>query len=305
MKFFVTGASGWVGSHAVRELRAAGHEVIGLARSDAAAEAVAGLGAEVRRGDLEDLDALRAGAADADGVVHLGYHHDFSEMEKAAAIDRAALTALGETLEGTGGALLFASGTLGLATGRVATEEDTADPEAYPRARNAAVGLAFAERGVRPIEARFAPTVHGTHDHGFVATLVRLARERGVSGYIDEGTDRWPAVHVDDVATLIRLALEKAPAGAALHAVAEEGVPTRRIAEAIARRYGLPLESVPRERAAEHFDWIGFFFGSDLPASSARTRASLGWTPGGPGIVEDIEGGAYDESGGGSGTGAS
>lgn len=294
MRVFVTGASGWVGSHAVRELLAAGHEVTGLVRSDTSATAVAALGAGVRRGDLEDLDGLRAGASDADGVVHLGYHHDFSQMEKAAEMDRAAITALGEGLEGRGGPLLFASGTLGLAAGRVATEDDRPDPASYPRSANGAVASAFAERGVRPIEARFAPTVHGTRDHGFVATLVRIARERGVSGYVDDGANRWPAVHVADVAVLIRLALRKAPCGAALHATAEEGVPTRTIAEAIGRRFDLPVISIPRERAEEHFDWLGFFYGADLAASSAKTRELLDWEPVRPGLVEDIGSGAYD-----------
>ncbi len=284
MRYFVTGASGWIGSAVVAELIEAGHEVVGLARSDASAERVRALGADVHRGELDDLDSLVAGAAASDGVVHLGYNHDFSRMGEAAQTDLAAITAIGGALEGTDRPLLIASGTLGLATGRVATEEDDADPGSHPRIAGAQAALDFAERGVRSIVARFAPTVHGPGDPGFVAVLVAKARETGVAGYVGDGANRWPAVHRLDAARLVRLAVEGAPAGSVVHATAEEGIPTVQIAEAIGQMLGIETASV----APEHFDWLGPFFAADVPASSARTRAMLGWEPREPGLIEDI-----------------
>ena len=213
MRYFVTGASGWIGSAVVAELLEAGHEVVGLARSDASAERVRALGADVHRGELDDLESLVAGAAASDGVVHLGYNHDFSRMGEAAQTDLAAINAIGGALEGTDRPLLIASGTLGLATGRVATEEDAADPSSHPRIAGAQAALGFAERGVRSIVTRFAPTVHGPGDPGFVAVLVAKARETGVAGYVGDGSNRWPAVHRLDAARLVRLAVEGAPAG--------------------------------------------------------------------------------------------
>lgn len=293
MRIFVTGASGWIGSAVVAELVESGHQVIGLARSEQSAAAVSALGAEVARGDLDDLASLRRGAADSDGVVHLGYNHDFSRMGDAAATDRAAIDAIGETLAGSDRPLLIASGTLGLAPGRVGTEQDRPDPAVHLRVANAALALSYADRGVRPIVVRFAPTVHGEGDHGFVAVLVGVARERGVSGWVDDGENRWPAVHRLDAAHLVRLAVEQAPAGSVLHAVADEGVPARTIAEAIGAGLGLPARSVPADQAADHFGWIGGFFAADAPASSDLTREQLGWQPTRPGLLADLAEGHY------------
>jgi len=293
MRIFVTGATGWIGTAVVPELIAAGHRVVGLARSDDAAATLVALGADVWRGQLDDPASLRAGAAESDGVIHLAYHHDFSRIEEAAHTDLAAINAIGEALEGTDRPFVVASGTLGLAPGRVSTERDAADPAIHPRVANAQVALSLAERGVRSMIVRLAPTVHGTGDHGFVATLVDIARARRESGYIEDGTNRWPAVHRFDAARLIRLGLNGAPAGSVLHATAEEGVPTRAIAEAIGRGLDLPVVSVPRDRAGEHFGWLGRFFGADAPASSAITQELLAWRPSKPGLIADIDAGHY------------
>jgi len=293
MRVLVTGATGWIGSAVVPQLLAAGHQVLGLARSDAAAAALTAAGADVHRGGLDDPDSLRAGAAAADGVVHLAYHHDFSDMAGAARADRAAIDALGAALAGTGGPLLFASGTLGLSPGRVGTEQDVPDPAVHPRVANGQVAMALAASGVRPVAVRFAPTVHGEGDHGFVARLVAIAREQGVSGYVEDGANRWPAVHRLDAAALVVKALDAAPAGTAVHATAEEGVPAREIAEAIGRGLGLPVASVPADKAAAHFGWLGGFFAADAPASSTATRALLGWDPTHPGLIADLDAGHY------------
>jgi nucleoside-diphosphate-sugar epimerase len=293
MRIFLTGATGWIGSAVIPELRDAGHQVIGLARSDTAASAVATLGAEVHRGDLDDPDSLRAGAAASDGVVHLGYNHDFSRMEAAAQTDLAAINAIGAALEGTGRPFVIASGTLGLAPGRVATELDVPDPRVHPRIAGVQAALSFATRGVCPSSVRFAPTVHGAGDHGFVATLVGIARDKGISGYIGDGTNRWPAVHRLDAANLVRRVVDAAPAGAALHAIAEEGVPTRAIAEAIGRGLDLPVVSIPADQASDHFGWLARFFGVDAPAASAETRQLLRWGPRQPGLIADLDAGHY------------
>jgi nucleoside-diphosphate-sugar epimerase len=293
MRVFVTGASGWIGSAVVAELLGAGHEVVGLARSDASAEVVAALGAEVRRGDLTDLDSLRDGAADSDGVVHLGYHHDFSQMAEAARLDREAIDVIGATLAGTGAPLVIASGTLGLAPGRVGSETDVPDPAVHPRVANALAALAFAERDVRTAAVRFAPTVHGDGDHGFVAILVAIARDHGVSAYLEDGANRWPAVHRLDAADLVRRVVEDAPAGSVVHAVAEEGVTTRAIAEAIGRGLDVPVASIPADQAADHFGFLGGFFGADAPASNALTRELLSWEPTRQGLVADLDEGHY------------
>jgi nucleoside-diphosphate-sugar epimerase len=293
MRIFVTGATGWIGSAVIPELLDAGHQVLGLARTESGAARVSALGAEPHRGDLDDLDSLRAGAAAAEGVVHLGYNHDFSRMADAARTDLAAIAAFGTELEGTGRPLVVAAGVVGLATGRVATERDVPDPAAHLRVAGVQAALGFTERGVRALSVRFAPTVHGPGDHGFVAVLTAIAREKGVSAYLGAGDGRWSAVHRLDAARLVRLALDKAPAGAAVHAVAEEGVPTRAIAEAIGRGLGVPVVSLPVERAAEHFGWLARFFGADTAASSALTRELLGWEPREPGLIEDLDAGHY------------
>ncbi|MGI8415360.1 MAG: SDR family oxidoreductase [Nakamurella sp.] len=294
MRIFVTGASGWIGSAVVPELLSSGHQVLGLARSDTAAAAITALGAEVHRGSIDDPDSLRAGAAASDGVVHLGYNHDFSRMEQAAHTDREAIEAIGATLEGTDRPLIVASGLVGLTPGRTSTEKDGSDPNAaHPRSANANAALALAGRGVRASIVRFAPTVHGAGDHGFMATLVGIARDKGVSGYIDEGTNRWPAVHRLDAGNLVRLAVDAAPAGSVLHAIAEDGVPTRAIAEAIGRGLDLPVVSIPADQAGEHFSWLAGFFGMDSPASSELTRELLGWTPSHQGLIADLQEGHY------------
>jgi nucleoside-diphosphate-sugar epimerase len=293
MRIFVTGASGWIGSAVVPDLRDAGHQVVGLARSDDAAARVAALGAEVHRGDLDDLDSLRSGAAACDGVVHLGYNHDFTRIEDAARTDLAAVTAIGAVLEDTDRPFLVASGTLGLSPGRVATESDLPEAGVHPRIASAEAAFSLAGRGVRSVVVRLAPTVHGAGDHGFIATLVAIAREQGVSAYIDEGDNRWPAVHRLDAGRLLRLGVERAPAGSVLHATAEDGVATRTIAEAIGRGLALPVASVPGGEAAGHFGWMAGFFGSDAPASSAATRELLDWHPAQVGLIEDIDAGHY------------
>ncbi|MET3963063.1 nucleoside-diphosphate-sugar epimerase [Marmoricola sp. OAE513] len=293
MRIFVTGANGWIGSASIRELVAGGHDVVGLARSEEAERTVADLGATPLRSDLTDLDGLRAGAADSDGVLHLGYHHDFSQMEEAARIDAAAIETFGDVLADGNRFLAIASGTGGLALGRPSTEDDVADPGGHPRIANSHATLALAERGVKPLVLRFPPTVHGPGDHGFVATLVDVARSQGVSAYVGDGQNRWPAVHRLDAAALVRRAVENPDAATVLHAVAEEGVATRDIAEAIARQLDLPTVSVEPDRAAEHFGWLGGFFSWDVPASGARTQERFGWNPAQATLLEDLDAGHY------------
>lgn len=295
MRVFVTGASGWIGSAVVDELLAAGHDVTGLARSDASAAAIEAKGAAVRRGDLDDLAGIRAGAEAADAVVHLANKHDFDNPAVSNAAEDGAVRAIGDALAGTGRPLLLASGLAALAQGRPATEADASPfhgPDS-PRAGSENLALGFAERGVHPVSLRFAPTVHGTGDHGFIAVLAAIARQKGVSGYPGDGTNRWAAVHVGDAARMVTLGLAKAPAGARLHAVAEEGVPTRQIAEGIGRAFDLPVASIAPDEVADHFGWIGTFFAMDLAATSAVTRELLGWTPTGPTLLDDLAAGAY------------
>jgi nucleoside-diphosphate-sugar epimerase len=295
MRYFVTGASGWIGSASIRSLVAAGHEAVGLARSDEAAAAVEAAGADVVRGNLDDLDLLREQAAATDGVVHMAFRHDaaFSgDFGAAAESDLRAIQAFGDALEGSARPLVIASGTLGLMPGRVGTEHDLPDRSANPRLANAYATIELADRGVRSIVIRFAPTVHGEGDHGFIATLVDIARETKVSGYLGEGSNRWPAVHRLDAADLVHRAVENAPAGSVLHATAEDGVTTREIAQAIGRQLDVPVESIPAERA-DHFRFLSGFFGMDAPASSAITRELLDWQPAGPTLLEDIDAGRY------------
>jgi len=295
MRVFVTGASGWIGSATVDELLGAGHEVVGLARSDASAARLAARGARVLRGDLDDLDSLRAGAEGADAVVHLANKHDWSDQAESNRAERAAVQTLGDVLAGSDRALLVAAGVAGLAAGRPATERDRSPfsgPDA-PRGGTENLALDYVAKGVRSVGVRFAPTVHGDGDHGFVAILVAAARAQGRSGYVGDGSTGWSAVHRSDAARMVRLGLEQAPAGSLLHAVAETGVPSRAIAEAIGRGLDLPVTSVAPEDAGEHFGFLGGFFGMDLSASSTLTQELLGWTPTGPTLLDDLEAGVY------------
>ena len=295
MRVFVTGASGWIGSAVVSELLANGHQVLGLARTDATAAAVEAAGATAHRGDLDDLDSLRAGAAATDGVIHLAFKHDFSDFAGAGRSERAAVEAIAETLVGTDKPLLVAAGIAMLAPGRVLVETDVSPAVGRdaPRGGSERFALDYADRGVRSVGLRFAPTVHGEGDHGFVSTIVAVAREKGLSGFVGDGGNRWPAVNRADAARLVRLALEKAPAGSVVHAIAEEGIATREIAEIVGRHLDLPVASIAPDAAPAHFGWIGAFFGQDIPASSAITRERLGWTPTHPTLLEDLEAGYY------------
>lgn len=291
MRIFVTGASGFIGSAVVPELIGAGHQVLGLARSDASAAALRTAGAEVHRGDLDDPGSLRSGAQGADGVIHLAFVHDFNEFAAASEIDRRSIEALGETLAGSDRPLVVASGTTGIRLGEVSTEDDAVTP-GLPRVSEA-TALAFADRGVRSSVVRLPPSVHGPGDHGFVPQLIEIARARGESGYPGDGSNRWPAVHRLDAARLFRLAVESAPAGSRLHAVAEEGMPVRDIAGIIARQLQLPVTRIAQAAAPEHFGWIGTIFSLDVPASSAHTRERFGWTPTEIGLLDDLALGHY------------
>jgi nucleoside-diphosphate-sugar epimerase len=295
MKIFITGASGWIGSAVVPELIGAGHQVAGLARSDESAEKLKRAGAEVVRGSLDDADGLRAAAAASDGVIHLGFNHDFSAHLAAVESDRAAITAFGETLEGSDRPLVIASGVLGRGGGQVATEDMVPDyaSMASPRALNEQLAMGFADRGVRTIAVSFAPTVHGEGDHGFMAAYVGMDQAAGVAGFVGDGTNAWPAVHRADAATLVRLALEKAPARSVLHAVGEEGVEHRAIAEVIGRGLDLPVRAFEPGEVPEQFAWLARFLGMNSRASSAITQQSMGWRPTHPGLLVDLEAGYY------------
>jgi nucleoside-diphosphate-sugar epimerase len=286
VRIFVTGATGFIGSATVTELIEAGHEVIGLARTEEGAAALARAGAQPHRGSLEDLDSLRAGAAAADGVIHTAFIHDFSRIQDSGRVDLQAV----ETLAGSGRPLVITSGTALVASGRTATETDMSDPAGAGSHRAPSEHAALAAGGV---VVRFPPSVHGEGDHGFVPVLIGVARERGVSAYVGDGSNRWAAVHRRDAAHLFRLAIESAPAGSVLHGVGEEGVPTGEIAEVIGRHLNVPTASISADEAVEHFGWIGRFFALDVPASSAITQAKLGWRPTHQGLIEDLDQGHY------------
>jgi nucleoside-diphosphate-sugar epimerase len=296
MRVFITGASGWIGSAVIPELLGAGHQVVGLARSDAAAKRVAASGAEVLIGDVQDLDVLRAGAEQADGVVHLAFRHDIAwngRFAEAAASDRRAIEVFGEVLSGSDRPLAIASGVAGLRADGVVTERDLPSDAVSPRAASERAVLALAERGVRSMSVRFAPTVHGAGDHGFIARIVDADRSYSAAAYVGEGDNRWAAVHRSDAARLVRLGIERAPGGSVLHAVGEEGIAMRDIANAISRHFELPTTTISPEEAGERFGFLGQFVGLDMPASSAITRELLGWRPTGPTLIEDIGAGAY------------
>ena len=295
MRVFVTGASGWIGSAVTAELTARGHRITGLARSDESAAAITAAGATPLRGSLDDLASLRAGAENADGVVHLGFKHDFSDMATSGVTERAALETMLEVLEGSDRPFLFASGIAGLTPGRPVTEED-ANPNEAPdsmRGGGERLALSYAERGVRSVALRFAPTVHGEGDHGFVAAIARVATSTGRSGYVGDGANRWPAIHRQDAAKLVALALEGSPAGSIVHAVGEEGITTREIAEALGAALGVPAVSISAEEAAASLGFIGRIFSLDTPASSTLTQQRLGWTPTQQGLLADIAAGYY------------
>jgi nucleoside-diphosphate-sugar epimerase len=288
MRVFVTGASGFIGSALVSDLIGAGHQVVGLARSDASAAALTAAGAEVRRGTMEEVDSLRAGADECDGVVQLAFNHDLSQHAAAARAELRAIETIGGALQGSDRPLVVASG------GPVGTERDTrsaASPS--PRAASSVAALSFAQRGVRSSVVRLAPTVHDQDRCEMVRNLVGIARAKGVSGYVGDGSNRWPSVHRLDAARLFRLALERAPAGSVLHAVAEEGVTIRAIAEVIGRHLNVPVTSVAAENAVAHFGFLGRLLGLDMPASSALTRELLAWQPTHPGLLHDLDGAPY------------
>jgi nucleoside-diphosphate-sugar epimerase len=298
MRVFVTGASGFIGSAIVQELIGAGHQVLGLARSDAAAKSLADAGATVHRGSLNDLDSLRRGAAASEGVIHTAFIHDWKYIADYAAAcetDRLAVEAIGASLSESGRPFVVTSGTALLKPGRVGTEEDAPDLSSAAALRIASeeAALSMASRGVRVSVVRLAPAVHGDGKAGFVSVLIGLAREKGVSAYVGDGLNRWPSVHRLDAVRLYRLALEKGTAGARFHGIADEGVPVRDIAQVIGRRLHIPVVAKSPAEAAEHFGWFAHFAAIDTPASNRRTQERLGWRPTHPALISDLEGASY------------
>ncbi|MGX1776741.1 SDR family oxidoreductase [Nocardia brasiliensis] len=306
MRVFITGASGWIGSALVTELVEHGHTVVGLARSPQSAESLTALGADVVRGTIDDLDLIQATTVASDGVAHLAFKHDIAfsgGFAQAAAADRAVIDAVGAVLAGSGKPFAVASGLLGVAPGTLATERDghevsTVEPgqpaaATMMRRANAEATLALASRGIRSSVVRLAPTVHGEGDRGFMASIADIARDKGFSGFLGEGSNRWSAIHRFDAAALFRLALEQAPGGSTLHGCGEQGVPIRTVAEAFGSRLDLPVKEVTPEDAPAHFTWLAEFIGLDAAASNTRTRELLGWEPTGPGLIDDINAGYY------------
>jgi nucleoside-diphosphate-sugar epimerase len=294
MRIFVTGATGFVGSAIVPELIGAGHQVLGLARSDAAAASLTAAGAGVQRGSLDDLESLSKGASAADAVIHAGFIHDFENYAAAAQTDKRAIETIGAVLAGSGRPFIVTSGTALTAPGRIATEEDAAN-STFPRKSEEAAASASA-KGARVSVLRLPPSVHGVGDHGFVPLLIRIAREKGVSAYVGEGLNRWAAVHRLDAAHLYRLVLETGSIAPRYHAVADEEVPFREIAQVIGRRLNIPVVSKSPEEAADHFGWFAHFVGLDCPASSARTQEELGWHPTQPSLIPDLDQPSYFET---------
>ncbi|OON67838.1 SDR family oxidoreductase [Hymenobacter sp. CRA2] len=294
MRIFVTGATGFVGSAVVQELLGAGHQVLGLARLEAGAQALAAAGAEVHRGTLEDLDSLQRGAAGADGVIHTAFIHDFTRYAAAAEADRRAIEALGAVLAGSDRPLLVTSGFAGLQkSGPLATEDDALDPNVPAMRHSEGAAQALAAQGVRAMVIRLAASVHDAGDHGFVPYLISTAQEKGAAAYVGDGHNRWPAVHRQDAARLYRLALEQGTAGARYHAVGDEGVPIRDITEVIGRHLQVPVVSKTPAEAADHLGWMAHFVALDIPASSTLTQQRLGWQPTGIGLLADLEQGHY------------
>lgn len=295
MRVFVTGATGFIGAAIARELQAAGHQVLGLARNDAAVATLASMGVEAHRGELSDTASLVAGARACDGVIHMAFIHDFKAYAASVETDLRAVDALVQALEGSGKPLISTCGTAVLGGGRIGTEADAPTPGSagFMRAASEAKVLAAAARGVRASEVRLAPSVHGAGDHGFVPMLIDIARRKGVAAYVGDGANRWPAVHRSDAARLYRLALEGAAPGSRLHGVAEQGVPMREIAEQIGRGLGVPVRSLDVDAARAHFEWMTGFVAMDNPCSSEITRHALGWHPTGPGLLEDMRDNGY------------
>jgi len=298
MRVFVTGATGFIGSAIVKELIGAGHKVLGLARSDESAKSLVAAGAEVHRGDLKDTDSLAAGAKSCDGVIHTGFIHDFGDIAVAAETDRRAIEAMGQALAGSGRPFVGTTGTMLLTPGRLGTEDDAADlnSAASFRVPNEELALSLASQGIRASVVRPAPTVHGEGDKGFIPTLIGVARDKGVSAYVGNGLNRWPAVHRLDTAHLFRLALENSTAGARYHAVADEGVPFREIAEVIGQQLNVPVIAKSPEEATDHFGWLSFVVATDNPTSNKLTQERLGWHPSQLGLIADLEMGHYFKS---------